>query len=600
MSQQSEITWGALEFVHPETAPPAAGYLVQAMAEDSHFDNPKALVQVVKSLLTDGSLAVIEGWDNRECPIRLRISAPSATAGPALAEAEAVLMAQLQADSKAPLLWTPPASGSATNVFDVVAASLERDNSQGWDLEEQLREYRYYTLTLTCLPFARTANRVVVPAIPLPPPSPTTVDIDACTSTTGWSALNTTVATAGGYVEAGPSGVKNGRSYFDMTRTGSVSMGATPYLRVTAQLVDTATATTLPLALSATTNTGSAALVATAPSSLVSGATDVYFQPGATLTLMRFYAELLSGGVVATARLRIHHVARTDTIPGAGTNRQRSRAVTVRGSARTQAAIRLFDATTPTPAALGTDILVHTSSNTDWRPALRPYRVSGPTVTADATMVSGARESLSGSPSTVYRIPARLLTEGTYALMARGNVTPTAVVGWSARIVSAAGATTVGSSVVVSGTTTPAGTGGAYRIFNLALLSLPVVRAEADQMVEISINMTSIGPGSLLLDEAWLFGLHDGVLTWLGDSDSLTWIEIRSPELGAARPSVYGGTGTKGTNPVCIDWKCLSFGAHRFTPGAMQIYTVTSTSVASQSEIEFYPRGHSHVQTSWT
>ncbi|SFM98432.1 hypothetical protein SAMN05421671_4541 [Pimelobacter simplex] len=99
----------------------------------------------------------------------------------------------------------------------------------------------------------------------------------------------------------------------------------------------------------------------------------------------------------------------------------------------------------------------------------------------------------------------------------------------------------------------------------------------------------------MTLDESWLFAVHDGALTWITDSDSLTWIEIRSPELGAARPSVYGGTGAKGANSVCIDWKCKSFGAHRFEPGLMQIFTVASTSLVSQSELEFYPRYHSHV-----
>ena len=49
-------------------------------------------------------------------------------------------------------------------------------------------------------------------------------------------------------------------------------------------------------------------------------------------------------------------------------------------------------------------------------------------------------------------------------------------------------------------------------------------------------------------------------------------------------------------NSVCIDWKCESFGAHRFDPGLMQIFTVTTTSKVSQSTLEFYPRYHSHVE----
>lgn len=332
--------------------------------------------------------------------------------------------------------------------------------------------------------------------------------------------------------------------------------------------------------------------------SIAGGLTRIYVATGNFTTLAVSVPQQTGPAVSGsddTFTLDVANVARTDTIgdKANSTLRQQSRTATVGGSAPTQAAIRLFDAT---PAALGSEILVHTSRNTAWQPPLRKWRASGSAVTADAARVSGGRNTLA-IPS-VFRAPAAYFTEGTYSLMALMSISTSAVLGWSARMVSSTGAATVGSSVTVSGSITVPVTSG-YQILNLAAIPLPVVKAEADQMVELTLT----GTANMTLDEGWLCGLHDGVLTWIRDTDSLSWIEIRSPELGAARPSIYGGTGAKGANSIDVSWKAAgstygSFGTHRFEPGLMQIFTVTSTSLVSQSEIEFYPRFHSHVEGS--
>jgi hypothetical protein len=575
----ADITWGGLDFVNPEAAPPAEGYLVHAMA-GTDFGNPQPLIETVKSMLTDGSLAVLEGWDNREVQIHLRISAPRATAGPALAAAEAVLFAQVQAEVKAPLVYVPPAPDAPTCVFDVVVAKLDRDTSDNWDIQEQTgRAYRYYLLTLICLPFVRGEDTVVVSAIPTPPPTPTTVLIDACTSTTNWSVVNGgSLSTSGGAVLNQVSApTKAG-----LLRTASVTMGATPYLKITFDAAQYPLGTPPPTSDMKSSVTFRINGTPTDPLLVLNGV--AYLQPPSSFNRIQVDLPVSPSG--SGSLLSVADISRTDTIPSTGTTRQLSRTATVGGSAPTQAAIRLFD---PTPAALGTEILVHSSRNSNWQPALRPYRTASAAVTADTAMVSGNRNTLTSSM--VFRIPANLLTEGTYALLARMLVSTAGTLTWSAKMVSSTGAATVGSSVVTTGSAAVPTTAGAYKVLNLAAIPLPVLKVESDQMVELTLT----GSPNMTIDEGWLFGLHDGALTWLQDTDSLTWIEIRSPELGAPRPSVYGGTGAKGTNSACVDWKCQSFGAHRFEPGLMQIFTVTSTSLVSQSEIEFYDRGHSHM-----
>lgn len=575
MSQRHALKWGALDFA--PTAPAAAGYLIESVADGTAFGNPEARVESVRSLLTDGSLAILEGWDNREVTIRLRLSSPAAVAGPALAAAESALMAELLATSKSPLVYTPPATDAATCVFDVVGATLERDYADDFDLEEEQREYRYYSLTLTCLPFARAKDKVVVPALPPEPPSPTVVTIDDCNSTTGWSGLDGTTITAG----AG-SVIGTAQPDWDavVVRTGAVSMtGATPYLRV--QVTATTTASLRLPRFQIDASPTNLPIVSVGEPADGNGKV-YYLQPPPSFSKLKITVEKQIDPGLGSV-VEVHDVARTNSIGG---TRQTSRSATVAGSAPTQAAIRLFDAT---PGPLGSDILVYTSGNNSWRPALRAYRVSSAAETADSAMVSGKRNTLTSAMT--FKIPANLLSEGTYSLLARLNVSTAGPLGWSVRMVSSSGSTTVGSSVVLSGTTTVGTTGGNYQVVNLASIPLPVVKAEANQAVELTLT----GTANMTIDEGWLFGTHDGVLTWLSDTDSLSWIEIRSPALGASRPSVYGGTGAKGANSVCIDWKCKSFGTHRFEPGLMQIFTVASTSLASQSEIEFYPRYHSHV-----
>lgn len=785
MAQDSVIRWGSTlpPFSGPGSELPATGYAIEAMADGTNFGNPEALIEVVKSLLSDGSLAVLEGWDNREAPIRLRLSAPSGgAAGPQLAAAEKALMAGVLAPSKEPLVHVPPAAESATCVFDVVAARLERDTSDGWDLEEVMREYRYYLLTLTCLPFARSETSSVVAAIPVPPATETKATIDTCDLLTNWSLTSASFGTvtrtnlvtdpaannealpgwtstgtvsnistrvaflnpdpgttqdivslspsmavtagttytmstlldyarplgtynppppsavrisirwynsAGAFLSesavttatapfaaarfsrtaAAPSSATKARmivyaddvvnnvgsaadgivyaddflfeaagsagAYFDgstadgggviyqwsgvanaststaatppsaavvsgsvqvstssiptndarvltLVRSASVAMSTSPYLRVAAKATITGGTATLAWAIG--TGTASPVDPIAAVPSTISGYTDYYFETG---DFDRFEAGVSAAGGtnVPTVTFAVAQIERTDTIVSTSTTRQRSRTASVAGSAPTQAAIRLFDAT---PAALGTEILVHTSRNIDWSPDLRRWLVSGG-ATSDTAMVSGARNTLGTAME--FEFPASLLTQGTYALMARLSVvTAGGDLTWSARIVSAAGATTVGSSITVSGTVTLAVTSG-YQVVNLGALPLPPVAVEADQKIELTLT----GTANMSIDEAWLFGLDDGVLTWVTDTDSLSWIEIRSPELGAARPSVYGGTGAKGANAVCIDWKCKSFGTHRFDPGLMQVYTIASTSLVAQSELESYPRYHSHV-----
>lgn len=595
MVQQHEIRWADSlpPFAGPGSELPDDGYAIEAMADGTNFGNPEALIEIVRSLLTDGSLAVLEGWDNRTVPIRLRLSAPTAIAGPALAAAESALMAAILATPKAPLIYVPPAQDAATCVFDVVAAKLDRDTSDGWDQDEVMREERYYLLTLTCLPFARTENTVVVPALgepPTPGSPPIVVDIDTCASFAGWAVSFTNMTatssgSTGGYIYATGTKQPNSSTAIRLTRTGAVTMGTEPILKVTA----TWTASATPETISASFDGGAAVYP------LARFGNDLFFDAPASFNTVAFTLAYADLAITPARSLRILNVARTDSIgTPTGTTRQLSRTANVSGSAPTQAAVRLYD---ETPAALGADVLVFTSPSTSLQPPISSLLYSGATPSPNAARISG--KSISLDNSLVFRIPAASVPPGTYAVVARvsnssASVMPVVV---SARLIEVDGSDSLASGAEVScGATVPV---TSLSVFSLGALSLPPALSEGDQLIELTLA-AEVDDNQGALDELWLFDLTHGALTWVQSSEDIAWMEIRSPELGATRPSVFGGAGAVSENGVSIDHLCQSFGAHRFDPGLMQVFTVCSSSLVSQSEIEFYPRGHSHVEAGWT
>lgn len=585
--QEPVLTWGALSLVGPGESESA--FDIEAI-DGTNFGNPEPVIEVVRSLLIDGALAAVTGWDNRAVPIRLRISAND---GEAAAEAEAALMQQVLLDRPPPLVFTPPLELSAPCVFDTVVARLDRDTDEGWDLDEVLRGDRFYLLTLTCLPFARAVESSTVEALPVPSDPGGVVEwvnVDTCDTATGWAAEGNTgdvqpAYDAGTWVET-HSSISTPNNYLRLIRTGSIVVPAGRYLAIDVSMEASFAAVEGHWSVYYSGSWHSPTAIV--PGIGEDGFTRLFFANVGTITSFKVAFDFTSVGAGAFVRLACSNVAYTDTIGSSTTTtlRQQSRLATVAGSMPTQAAARLYDAT---PADLGTDILLYTTRNTDLPPNLRAWLKVSESAAADSAMVSGSRHTL--ATATKFRVPAELLRTGSYALMARMSVSVAGTLGWSAKITALGGAARVGTSIVMSGEVDLEVTAG-YEILNLAAMILPPVEIEE---TGIAVELTLTGTVDMILDEGWLFSLDDGALTWIKDTEGMDWIEVRSPELGAARPSVWGGRGALGTQAACIDWKCESFGSHRFEPGEMQIFTVTTTSLESQCELEFFPRFHSHV-----
>jgi hypothetical protein len=619
-TQDASVVWGDLQLHGP--LPDDATYEIKTMAEGTNFGNPMPIIEQVQAMAIDGALAARTGWDARTIEVRLRLAAND---GETLAQVEQALTAQVLLDRPPPIEWTPPLGSSAPAVFDVLVADLQRDVDAGWDHSELFTGHRFFVLTLTCLPFARAVDTVTIPAIPTPPDPaapPSVTTLNDCTATTGWT-RETSIATgatgptvvSGGVQVSGR--LTTGRDFVRLVHTGALafpSSGSWVFIDVEAhETVPTSgvVPSVFPvpgswsLAVQQSTwtdgHTQELSPDLVEPGVGENGSTRLWFAWGGTVSMMRIrknYADSWSNDSpsTVTAFLTVYQVGYTDTLGSqmGSTARQAARFATVYGSMPTRATVRLYDAT---PGDLGADALVFTSTNTDWLPPLRRWRVSGPGTVADDSMVSGAYE---GPGAMTCRFPARPLNAGTYSLMARLSVASPATVHWSAKLVDADGADTLGSGQVQSGQVTIPATAGSptheYKVFDIAdRLQLPPVEVETDDFwVEIVIDSTG---QPLTLDEAWLFGLDDGALTWVSQSDDqvpLQWLEVRSPDLGAARPSVFGGVGDRGAFSQCVDYACSAFGPHRFEPGPLLVFTMTSTSLAAQCELEYFPRFHSH------
>ena len=593
--QPHSIMWGDIQLTG--VVDPDAPYSIAAMSTGTNFGNPVPLVDVLQSLAIDGALVVRTGWDQRQIVVRIRVRASD---GASHAQVEALLNAYALMESPPAITWTSPLIDSEPAVFDVLQVRYDGDTDDGWDSSEIQSGDRFWLLTMACLPFARSEAIVDIPALPPAAGAPTVTTIDDCTATTNWTRTSTVPSptgptVTGGGLRVGGGSIVGGTYMLGLRRTAATST-TLPYL-----VLDVATVNLPSPTIGVKIDGVAATILATVTGTGESGSNQIYVAApsGGSFTTLDVTATFTTG-IVSGYSLTVYKVAQTDTIAvPSSTTRQQSRLATIYGSMPTRATLKLYDAS---PAQLGENILIYTCSNTAWTPPLRRLLTSGGgTITNDSAMVSGKRNTLAAGM--VFNLPANTLAEAAYALLARIKCTTPGVLTWSATMVNGTPAATVGSDVTVSGSVnipdTTAMTSSGYQVLDLAdRLQLPPVLTEDDTYI---VQLSITGTANMTFDEGWLFDLDNGRLTWVqdpgvGSGRPMEWIEVRSPELGSARPTVWAGTGALGAGAVCIDSYCKSFGAHRFNPGPMLVQTITTTSLLSQCELEYYPRWHTHPQ----
>lgn len=607
---------GSLTFHEADGAPKDLPFALSLLAgEETSFGNPVPMVEVIESLIAEGAQAYVQGWENRVFALTLRCEADS---GEALAQFEDTLMRIILAagpGSMATLRYVPPARESAPTNFDVQTLTLKRVLSDRWDLDESRRLTRYWQVEFTTLPFVRPDEPVVIEASPLPVDPGTGVTYETVTATSSWTGWtgdgipsNFWTATPAKDLESGSfirvtatkkPGVDKDARLRARRDTGNANASAWPLIKVVTKRVKFGASSRIQLSFDgaarqdAIANVRSGDLVASWFEAPVGGWSS-------SLAITALIGNAPTDGPY---RFTVVSVEFTDGIDaGTGTtSREQSRILAVPGAAPTSARLALYS--DEDAGGLGETVLIHTSNDeATFSPPLRPYRLTSATVTTDSTLVSGASNSLSSA--TQWLIPASQLLAGTYALVARMKRTTGATtrnLNWSAKLADAAGADLpLGSDITVSGSTPVTLTGTGWQPVAIASMTLPPVGVDVSAAyVLVSLSMSSDG-ADVLIDQGWLLDTTRGAFTLLylpgTAATSASWVECRSPDLGAPFWQVYGGTGGSAKEAGQDFGRfALALGRHRFLPGDLTVFTVTSGASRSQSRGEMYARHHSHV-----
>ena len=605
LTQPHELRWGTM--VLDSDVPTDLPWRCESMADGASLGSPVPAREALSSLLVDGDLSVVTSYGNREITFIVRISALD---GDGLAQGEAALMALVLPERPPALVWTPPSIGAWPAVFDVVTAQLDPSDDVEWDFEEEVRAFRYYKITFECLPWARSEDTVVIPAldVPVDPESPpVVVSVNDCTSITNWdrktsptsgawSSLTGPTVVSGGVRATGTLAAGSGYGWLSLELTQTVDMTGTPYLMVEVQKSasnESAGQGEPSTAVVSARFTGDQLDEIADPVAIVATsdpAVDRYYflaPDDFDAVLFRLRVERrtsLSRAVV----LRIVDVSRTDRLGVAGTaGFQVARTAVIGGSAPTQAAIR-FDA--GDDPLVGSTALIYTGAS----PAvpMRGLVLEASGAVPGESMISGQVNDL--ATPMVFLVPTSQLSHANYSLLARLGFTGSETIEWSARLVSSTGDTIPGSEVVESGAMLCVNpTSDPWRVHAIAEIPMPVVAIEGDvtHAVEVTLSMAS-GGVDVDVDEAWLFDTENGAVTVVHEpsANQLATIELRSPQLDAPHPAVMGTWLTYGTQD--ISRLVTLFGTHLLRPGLLHVFTATDLARFAALSLEFYERFH--------
>jgi hypothetical protein len=598
---------GDLDLVGGITPDEPRPWFIETMGDETAWGDADAIVSEIRAQILDGKVAAISSHENREATIQVRITGDD---GDALALGEAALMAEVNRGRNA-LAWVPDLAGAVPCVFDVVWSDF---TFQYDDISETDRLQRNFTLTLACLPFPRTEQKVLIENLPVPTTStgsgvaPTVVD--SGTSTTNWTGEDTAVVTAETPPAAGGATLvvaRRGTAVSCRMYRSNVpaATGGRQFLRVTGYglWVSKVGKTYAQAKFRWAMGTGTPAyLTPVAYTYKVStGRFDALFYLPSGLTGNRLRIAMDYTGPhpanVGHSFIGIDEISWVGDAPFTSTTRQMSRTLPVYGSARTEGEleVRALAADGTTPEQLGPHTLVYTrAAGAGVQPPLRTFRTNGMPVTADAALVSGAREALAGTTAT-FVVPADLVKPGTYQIVGRFRCANTSA---QTLTVSALTATTDASLL-------PSNTASVSRTLNFAAVStwefvsigeltLPTVEA-GHTAANLTLTITSANANVVDLDEAWIFNTDDGQLSLVSTSGSgVSMLRIAGATLDRPQPSVWVGT-ADGAAVVNAGVRVLWRGSHQFNPGNVEVFTVTTTTARARAALRYYPRAHTHL-----
>lgn len=274
-----------------------------------------------------------------------------------------------------------------------------------------------------------------------------------------------------------------------------------------------------------------------------------------------------------------------------GTARQRLHTLVVKGSARTSALLKLEHETN----SLGTaTIYTYDDYGTGYVPALRAFLDASGTTTADASLVSGARNMLDDEVR--YRIPAAQMPEGEYLLIARLRGSSAGAVELSVETGVAFGGTLIGGDTISQLPLTVTTGWANYQLGSFLLPSVSIGDpATADVFIGIVDN--NLSGADIDVDEVWAYNLEIGSLTEIdcgtfspaagGASNRLFSV----PASNSSRlPKLLTGTEADMSDARHGGYGIVSWGEHGLNVGEMKVFTVTTAALTAALTAVYTPR----------
>lgn len=564
------------------------GYELNVLAEGASFGAAKGVQGVVTSLLSDGDLVRITRYGNRDVTFSVEITGPSLVA---LAEGEAALRREVGRGNT--LTWQPPDFLAAATVFEVVTSEM----SQTFNDLDELARRRTFSVTLTCLPGARSLAPVTVEAISF---GTSRVTIDTCDSAAGWTgtwagaprAIDTT------FVDPGSLGVQEFENEvgfppqkWTLTRTGTVDFTATPFLEVEVTTLSSKGGAPLNISASVGTFPGNLPKLLTVSIPGTSYYRVIFDARGAGVVGSITLSHVSDGGV--WQGLIVRDVAMSN-IPPNITPRQVSRFLEIGGTERTTGSVAVSsrDGSALSLAMVHTSPASGVRGASGYSPSLRPYRLSGNTVTTDAARLSGASEPLKPA-AVVSQVPNGSLPDGPYfvAALVKSDTSKTTGIFWTVRTI-VGGADIVGQEE--RGMSYPF-TANVWALVPLGVISLPVAQA-TDAITRVDIQQDTLDAANLTLDDVYLFWAGENCgFTVVNGAKSRLWLD--TPDASSLVPTYWTGDDELRGDAHHPGTALLVPGEHPLVPGLMRTWIATTGATATfpLASVTNYERWHSNA-----
>lgn len=574
-----------------------ADFTVEVLADGTQFGTLEPLTKTLNTLMTQGSLEVVERFENRQPGLAVRIAGRT----PAGVNAGEMWLSSLMGPGV--LEWLPP-DQTVWTCFDVVRSHLGRSYDGEWDLDEHRWE-RTYEVPIKALPYARSQFRAITPALPLA--STPLIDelVNNGSSLTGWSASEVYDAGTRTTIPRTPSvvvgtvrvasTVERFYSSLQLRYTLAAPLPAeTPILRFDMLLSNTSSA----LIRSARVGLESGASVVVPAAQVyegVDGEVTAYFRPPVGAVWVEVDANMSpdDGGEYGPASFSVDEVRRQSRLFGGGAHRQKVAAISPGGSAPAEGSLHVWHP----DAGLG-KVIVATYPIDRPSPALMQYRTASTPATPDSTQINGERVLIQDD-DLVLTVPDPLLpSHGLAALWAKVQVDiAPATVTWT--LVPTIGGVAVGQ-VQTESVVIPA---GAEQVVPLGLVTLPGAAMARGGAVVITLRRTA-GAGLVSVDEAWPFAQDEASALLIVDCGTGSpapggpanhlWVNAPSADKPAGEVLV-------GTDPTNAHWPAAILAGpdiHRFGRDGAAVTTVTCGATDASSEFEHFMRWTHHAAKS--